>query len=83
MAWALTYTALAQRAMAQFVSAPAQDPQAPRDPLGAEGREQPLLAGVSSFPEEVLAGTSVAPALEGNRVLQKLLRVAQGLGIQA
>lgn len=72
--------------MALFVSAPAREPQVSRDPLGAEGRKQPPLMGISSFssPDEALAGTSVAPVLEDNGVLQQLLWwVTQGLGIQA
>ncbi|EMP38175.1 hypothetical protein UY3_04607 [Chelonia mydas] len=81
---ALTYTAPALRGSIPFVLAPAQDPQVPWDPLDMEGRD--LLVGVSSFPssDEALAGTSGAPALQDNRVLQQLLkRDTQSLGIQA
>lgn len=68
------YAVLAPCDMALFFLAPARKPQLSPDLLGVEGREQPSLMGVSSSPDEVLVGTSVAPALEDNRVLQQLLR---------
>ncbi|KAH1187516.1 hypothetical protein KIL84_020265 [Mauremys mutica] len=69
-------------------SAPDTQPEyrVPQDPAGAEGSEEGYLSATSSSssPDEAVAVTSTALALEVNRVLQQLLRqAAQSLAIQA